>query len=54
MLLKTIFVNAHFFEQEPLLSHRNQLLVLIISKYIDIRLNHEDKIMNDHKERIRM
>jgi len=54
MLPKTIFDNAHFFEQEPLLSHRNQLLVLIISKYIDIRLNHEGKIMNDHKERIRM
>jgi len=54
MLPKTIFDNAHFFEQEPLLSHRNQLLVLITSKYIDIRLNHEGKIMNDHKERIRM
>lgn len=50
--------NKHYLEQEPfsksLLDHRNQLILLIIQKYIDIRLKHESNILQDQRQRIRM
>lgn len=46
--------NNHYLEQEILMDHRNQLILLIIQKYIDIRLKHESKILNDQNQRIRM
>lgn len=46
--------NKHFLEQEPFMDHRNQLILLIIQKYIDIRLKHESNILNDQRQRIRM
>lgn len=49
-----ILNDKHFLEQDPLLSHRNQLLTLIIKKYINIRFLHESRLMNDKVNRIRM
>jgi hypothetical protein len=46
--------NKHFLEQEPFMDHRNQLILLIIQKYIDIRLKHESNIFKDQRQRIRM
>jgi len=36
------------------MDHRNQLILLIIQKYIYIRLKHESKISQDQRQRIRM
>jgi len=44
----------HHLEQEPFMDHRMQLIVLIIEKYVDIRLKHESKLLNDQSERVRM
>jgi len=46
--------NKHYLEQELFMDHRNQLILLIIQKYIDIRLKHESKISQDQRQRIRM
>jgi len=54
ILPKYIFDDNHFVEQEALMDHRSQLIMLIISKYIDIRLRHEGKLLNNEKQRIRM
>jgi len=48
---KTIFNSKHFFDFKD---HRSQLVVLIIQKYINIRLKHESTILKDKNQRIRM
>jgi len=54
ILPSSILNDEHFQEQEFLLNHRNQLIVLIIQTYLDIRLKHEGTILQDKKQRIRM
>jgi len=46
--------NDHIMDQEPLYDHRQQVIYLIIQNYIDKRLKHESKKLNDIKYRIRM
>lgn len=46
--------NNHILDQDPLYDHRHQLILLIIQKYIDIRLTHESKCSKDDSKRIRM
>jgi len=46
--------NKHYLEQELFMDHRNQLILLIIQKYIDIRLKHESKISQNQRQKIRM
>jgi len=54
ILPSSILNDEHFQEQEFLLNHRKQLIVLIIQTYLDIRLKHEGTILQDKKQRIRM
>ncbi|KYQ53568.1 hypothetical protein ALC60_00095, partial [Trachymyrmex zeteki] len=46
--------NNYILDQDPLYDHRHQLILLIIQKYIDIRLTHESKCSKDDSKRIRM
>jgi len=54
ILPKSIFNDNHFLEQELMMDHRSQLILLIISKYIDIRIKHEAKLLNTEQQRVRM
>lgn len=46
--------NKHYLEQELFMDHCNQLILLVIQKYIDIRLKHENKIIQDQRHRIQI
>ncbi|KAJ8672257.1 hypothetical protein QAD02_003516 [Eretmocerus hayati] len=55
LLPPSVFLDdEHFFEQEFLSDHRYNLLHLVIKNYLDKRLNHENNILNDSKDRVRM
>lgn len=48
MLLSSILDDGdHYKSQEPLMDHRNQLILIIIQKYIDLRLKHECMSVRD-------
>lgn len=49
-----ILDNQNFLDQDPLLNHRNQLLMLIIKKYINMRFVHESHLLNDKINRIKI
>lgn len=42
----------HCFQQKPLMDHRNQLILLIIQTFVDIRLKHEGTILKDNEQRM--
>ena len=46
--------NDHVLDQEPLCDHRHKLILIIVQKYIDIRLSHESKRCEEDGERVRM